>query len=92
MVGSQEFNPPEIINAEVGDHYYAEEDDVFCLASALFLMIMKSSAFHSTHEEDPYYERLISDPKSFWRIFERINKPSNEFKGSIPHTFSSYLL
>lgn len=81
IVGSPEFNPPEITNGSKDDFYYAEEDDIFCLASVLFLMVMKSSAFNSTHDEDPYYNRLIRNPKSFWKIFEEINCPSNEFKG-----------
>ena len=81
LVGSPEFNPPEITNADKNGTYYAEEDDIFCLASVIFLMIMKSSAFNSSHEDDPYYQRLIRSPKSFWEIFEGINIPSDEFKG-----------
>jgi len=79
-VGSPEFNPPEVTNGKIGDLCPVEPDDIFCLASVLFLMVMKSSAFNSTDEQDPYYDRLISDPESFWEIFESINMPSDEFK------------
>lgn len=54
-MGSPEFNPPEITNRIAGGKYYAEEADIFNLASVLFLMVMKSGAFESTHENDPYY-------------------------------------
>ena len=62
VVGSPEFNPPEITNAEEGDRYFAEEDDIFCLASVLFLMVMKSSAFNCSNIQDPYYQRLLRCP------------------------------
>ena len=65
-MGSPEFNPPEITNAFEGDTYFAEEVDIFCLASVLFLMVMKSSAFNSTNVNDPYYERLNRNTKEFW--------------------------
>ena len=90
VVGSPEFNAPEITNAEEGDRYFAEEDDIFCLASVLFLMVMKSSAFNCSNIQDPYYQRLLRCPTQFWEIFYGINNPSEEFKGIFPlkHLFN----
>jgi len=47
-VGSPEFNPPEITNKIAGGKYFAEEADIFNLASVLFLMVMKSGAFNNS--------------------------------------------
>jgi serine/threonine protein kinase len=82
VIGSPEFNPPEISNKSTeGGKYFAEEADIFNLASVLFLMVMKSGAFNSSQVHDEYYKRLCQHQK-FWEVFEALNIPSLEFKSN----------
>jgi len=45
--------------------------DLFASALVLFMMVMKSAPFGSTHRSDPYYKKLaLKDKTNFWKIFE----------------------
>ncbi|KRX00743.1 Protein kinase-like domain [Pseudocohnilembus persalinus] len=85
-VGSPEYNPPEISNAqyEYNSHYFADEMDLFSAGTVLFLMVMQSGPFGNSSKTDPYYQRLNRQDKSaFWKIFQCNYDPSQEFKNLI---------
>lgn len=57
--------------------------DIFQCALVLFMMVMKSQPFNSTHYEDPYYKKLCNNKTNFWKIFASNCEPSLEFKDLI---------
>ena len=75
------YNPPEITNSNSFESYSAEATDLFASATMLFMMVMKSAPFNSSNYQDPYYSRLCKSEKfQFWKVFQNIYNPSDEFK------------
>lgn len=82
------YNAPEITNSDIFQTYSADDVDLFAAATMLFTMVMKSAPFRCSNYQDPYYARLCKGDKSaFWKIFQTIYNPSDDFKGN----FSLYL-
>ena len=88
LVGSPEYNPPEVSNAaHYGGSYKADEMDIFQSALVLFMMVMKSMPFGSTVIHDGLFKRWCADKKKFWKIFAVNYDPSPEFKSNFKNIF-----
>lgn len=71
LVGSPEYNPPEISNSGLfyNSTYFADEMDLFASGIVLFLMVMKSMPFEKSSKDDRYYKILCSNKSMFWNIY-----------------------
>jgi serine/threonine protein kinase len=75
MVGSEEYNAPELFEqTEPSELYNGAKADIFSAGVTLFLMLNKSPPFRAANLKDPYFRRLsASDKKAFWKIFTNSN-------------------
>lgn len=79
VVGSFEYNAPELFeesqssagHSSTDDCFYdGAKADIFSAGVTLFLMLTKSPPFRGAHLKDPYYRRLTAhDKKAYWKIF-----------------------
>ena len=77
VVGSQQYNAPEINMAKV---YLGEKADVFSAGICLFLMMVGSAPFREASLKDPYYKLLSKKDKSaYWAIYAE-TPLSDDFK------------
>lgn len=80
VVGSQEYNAPEINMEKI---YCGEKADIFSAGVCLFYMVFGNSPFLSASDSDPYFLKLSKPNKSsYWAIYNRI-PVSKEFKSII---------
>jgi serine/threonine protein kinase len=78
IVGSQEYNAPEI---NMDKNYYGEKADLFSAGVCLFIMVVGCPPFRMAGSFDPYFV-MLSEKKfaAYWSIFSSA-KASEEFKG-----------
>ncbi len=78
IVGSQEYNAPEI-NME--KTYRGDKADLFSSAVCLFVMVVGNIPFRIASSSDPYFKLLSKKNKaSYWSIYSSV-PVSAEFKG-----------
>ena len=61
--------------------YCGIKADIFSTATTLFVLVMKSPPFKSSHVKDKHFARLCKkDTTLYWKTFAHI-KTTPEFKG-----------
>ncbi len=78
IVGSQEYNAPEI---NMDKFYHGDRADLFSCGVCLFVMVVGTIPFRIASSCDPYFKLLAKKDKShYWAIYETVSL-SPEFKG-----------
>lgn len=78
IVGSQEYNAPEI---NMDKFYKGDKADIFSAAICLFVMVVGNIPFRLASCSDPYFQLLSQKDKSaYWSIYGSV-PITTEFKG-----------